>query len=298
MNHIEPSKKEQFRFPLDISNNLRPITFCYSISQDSPEQHVLHINQFYEIYIYIQGDTDYIVGDSCFSLQYGDIIIINPYEVHKAVIKSNKLYERFYFLVPTNSFSCFSFNPLDKIMSNTFKKEHLISLPECDREKAFGLLYQMLDVLKNNNKESGLLLAYGLFLQFISMICMNSFKTATNHIGILPRIISDILKYIDTNLTQIDSVEQIAAHFNVSLPYLSTTFKNAIGTSTSKYIQTRRIAYAKILLDKGMSVTDACYESGFNDCAYFIKIFKRYTGMTPLQYRKTSDTALNLRNSN
>lgn len=287
----EDSKNEKYSFSLDIAKDLHPITFCYSINQESPEQHVLHINQFYEIYIYIQGDTDYIVGDSYFPLQYGDIIIINPCEVHKAVLKSHRLYERFYFLVPTNTFSNFSFDPLDKMMSNTYQKKHLISLPECDREKAFELLYQMLDVLKNDCRESGQLLAYGLFLQFITLISQNTYKTATTHTGILPQIIWDILKYIDTNLTQIDSVEQIASHFNVSPPYLSTAFKNAIGTSAIKYIQTRRIAYAKTLLGKGMSVTDTCYESGFNDCAYFIKIFKQHTGMTPLQYSKTSDTA-------
>lgn len=96
-NSIEQSDYKKLSYSIDVSKKLQPITFCYSKSSESPKDHVLHINQFYEIYIYIRGDTDYIVRDSYFPLKYGDIIIVNPYEVHKAVLKSDDLYERFYF---------------------------------------------------------------------------------------------------------------------------------------------------------------------------------------------------------
>lgn len=278
--------EDNFVTKLGILKNETPITFAYSANYDTPEKHVLHINQFYEIYVFVQGDTDYIVEDSYFQLHRGDIIIINPYEVHKAVLKSTVLYERFYLLVPTDIFKAFSFNPLEQIMSYTARKKNLVSLPKEHREHALKLLYQMLDVLKKDDGSSGQLAAYGLFLQFIMLISNNSFEEASIHTGQLPKLIENILKYINDNLTQIDSIEQLATHFNVSIPYLSSTFKNTIGTPAVKYIQTKRIAYAKSLLDQNLSVTDACYESGFNDCAYFIKIFKQHTGMTPLQYKK------------
>lgn len=292
-NSIEQSDYKKLSYSIDVSKKLQPITFCYSKSSESPKDHVLHINQFYEIYIYIRGDTDYIVRDSYFPLKYGDIIIVNPYEVHKAVLKSDDLYERFYFLVPTKTFSEFVFDPLEKIISNTFQKKHLISLDKDVKKRIVDLLYQMVDVLTNDCRESGQMLAYGMFLQFITMISNSAFETASARTGVLPQIIWDILKYIDANLTQIESVEEIATHFNLSGPYLSTTFKSAIGTSVIKYIQTRRIAYAKTMLWEGKSVTEACYESGFHDCAYFIKIFKQHTGMTPLKYKKTSDVGAN-----
>lgn len=280
---------EKFVINLDIVKNKQPVTFAYSANHEPPEKHVLHINQYYEIYVFIQGDTDYIVGDSYFPLQSGDIIIINPYEVHKAVLKSTQFYERFYLLVPTDTFDCFKFDPLDEILENTLQKRNLISLPEQHRKNAIDLLYQMLAVLKKDSSDSGHLLAHGLFLQFITLVSKNALKEATSHTGNLPKIILDILKYIDTNLVQITSIDQIAAHFGISPPYFSTIFKKAIGTPAIKYIQARKIAYAKNLLDKDVSVTDACYESGFNDCAYFIKIFKQHIGLTPLQYKKNKN---------
>lgn len=288
----QTDRDNNFLIKLDVLKNEDPITFAYSANHDSPQNHVLHINQFYEIYVFIQGNTDYIVGDSYFQLRSGDIIIINPYEVHKAVLKSTELYERFYLLVPTTLFDTFAFNPLQQIMSYTSLKKNCISLSEESRKKALELLYQMHQILESNSSSSRQLSAYGLFLQFITLISDNSFEESALHTGQLPRLIEDVLEYITDNLTTISSIEQIASHFNVSMPYLSTTFKNTIGTTAVKYLQVRRVAYAKNLLSKNLSVTDACYESGFNDCAYFIKIFKQHIGMTPLQYQKTTNSCI------
>ena len=226
----QTDRENNFLIKLDVLKNERPITFAYSVNHDLPQNHVLHINQFYEIYVFVQGNTDYIVGDSYFQLQPGDIIIINPYEVHKAVLKSTELYERFYLLVPTTLFEPFAFNPLQQIMSYTSLKKNRISLPEESRKKALELLYRMHQILENDSSASGQLSAYGLFLQFITLISDNSFEEAVLHTGQLPKLIEDVLKYITDNLTTINSIEQIAAHFNVSMPYLSTTFKNTIGT--------------------------------------------------------------------
>ena len=44
---------------------------------------------------------------------------------------------------------------------------------------------------------------------------------------------------------------------------------------------------AKQLLEEGYSVADTCHELGYTDCSYFIRVFKRHMGMTPLKYRAT-----------
>lgn len=287
---------------LNIIKESQPLTFAYSISHETPEQHKLHINRFYEIYILVQGDTDYIVEDSYFSLKPGDIIIINPYEVHKAVLKSSALYERFYFLVPENIFFPFSFDPMQQIISKSSSskaavtkskkknQKNLIRLSDENQKKVLNLLYEMLAAIEKDTSSNTQFAIYGQFIQFIALLsdtCHEEFSETYDHDTHLPRHIKEILTYINENLTKIESVEEIANNLGISLPHLSTIFKNAIGTPIIKYIQTRRIAYAKTLLDKGSSVTDACFESGFNDCAYFIKIFKQHTGITPLQYRKS-----------
>lgn len=277
----EINVKENIKF----FQNKPPIKFVYTSNIDRPENHHLHINQFYEIYIFVEGYADYIVGDSYFTLKKGDVILINQYETHKVVLKETGFYERFYLLVPIDSFDGFAYNPFDNITPK------LISLSDKKRSEVLNILFEMKKILGHDNNEQKSFNAYGLFLQFLSLISNEANFIKTDPLAVrpnkLPKFISDILIYIDANLTKIDSVGALAKHFCISQPYLSTTFKKYIGTSIKIYIQTKKIAYAKELLDKNYTVTEACYESGFNDCSYFAKIFKSHTGITPLNYQKS-----------
>ena len=80
---------------------------------------------------------------------------------------------------------------------------------------------------------------------------------------------------------------QIAEALGVSPQYLSTYFAKRIGTPLKIFVQAKKIALAKQLLSKGADVTGACFDSGFNDCSYFIRIFKKYVGITPLRFKQT-----------
>ena len=54
----------------------------------------------------------------------------------------------------------------------------------------------------------------------------------------------------------------------------------------SDYLRKRRLSHAAELLAGGSSVMEACLQSGFSDNSRFIALFKRYYGMTPLNYKK------------
>jgi len=85
---------------------------------------------------------------------------------------------------------------------------------------------------------------------------------------------------------QIQSVTEISSALGVSSQYLSSYFSKHVGTPLKTYVQAKKIALAKALLDQGADVTRACYECGFNDCSYFIRVFKAYVGVTPMAYKK------------
>lgn len=64
-------------------------------------------------------------------------------------------------------------------------------------------------------------------------------------------------------------------------------FKNATGNTPSEYIQRVKIEFAKKLLEHGkVTVKNICYETGYEDQSYFRNVFKKYTGLTPIDYRK------------
>ena len=68
--------------------------------------------------------------------------------------------------------------------------------------------------------------------------------------------------------------------------YFSTVFKNAAGLSFKEYLNKVRIEESKILLQNtDFSIIDIAVAVGFEDQSYFSKVFKKYTGTTPKQFR-------------
>lgn len=280
-------KITQEEYNINIYNECRDeLKFVYCKNVDRPENHFMHINQYCELYVFIEGDVNYIVEDMIFPLKKGDIVIITPYEVHKAVLKKRGYYERFYFLIPIDAFSYMTCDPLKKILEQIKIHKNLISLSNVERKKAIDILYEMKKLAKKKSENE--MLIYSLFLKFIDIINRNIGASADDYIARntqqFPQILSDILRYIDENLTDIKTAEEISEHFHISSPYLSTLFKSYTDIGIKKYIQLRKISYAKSLLDSGRNVTEACFESGFNSCSYFIKTFKEHIGATPLAY--------------
>ena len=89
--------------------------------------------------------------------------------------------------------------------------------------------------------------------------------------------------YADENL----SVQMLADHFELSLPYLSREFKNSRGIGVLNYINHYRIEKAKEILtqEEGITLSETARRVGYSSSQTLIRIFKRYEGVTPGQYR-------------
>ena len=263
------------------------ITFAHKSTFDDVQSHRLHINNYVEIYIYISGDTDYIIEDAYHTLRPGDVMVITPHQVHAAVIKTPCQYERFYLLFPTHFFSQFRFDPLHALLRRSSTQSARVHLNERERKTAHKLLRQMSALCADDHSDSSSFEIFSLLTQFLCLLHNTDAASSAQPDGDvrLPELLHEILAHINANLTQIESVRQIADTFHVSLPYLSSLFSKHIGIPLSIYLRTRKIAYAKQLLESGQSVTYAAYEAGFSDCSYFIKCFRECLGMTPHQYK-------------
>lgn len=99
--------------------------------------------------------------------------------------------------------------------------------------------------------------------------------------------IQKILDYINQNIGNPISRESICRELYISENYLSRTFTKEMGMTLVDYITECRINKAKELLrTTDLTVTNICTQVGYNYAAYFTKIFKEKTGMTPNQYRE------------
>lgn len=83
------------------------------------------------------------------------------------------------------------------------------------------------------------------------------------------------------------SLEAIAKEVGISPYYLSKLFKESEGVNYIDYVTKLRINYAKERLSgSDRSVKEVCYESGYSDPNYFSRIFKKWVGVTPTEFRE------------
>ncbi|HHW49757.1 MAG TPA: AraC family transcriptional regulator [Clostridiaceae bacterium] len=100
-------------------------------------------------------------------------------------------------------------------------------------------------------------------------------------------VLSHALEYIRQNYSNNITVKDVSSFCHCSESYLSHIFKNKMKTSIMKYINKLRIEHAKILLlNSDSSVSEIALKTGFCDPNYFSVVFKRFTGLSPSEYRK------------
>lgn len=97
----------------------------------------------------------------------------------------------------------------------------------------------------------------------------------------------EIELYITENITSRLSVEDLCNKFQITITALYDISHKFFHTSIKNYIIEKRLEKAKhYLTTTQWSVSQICDKLGFNDYNYFIRIFKKRTGYTPLSYRK------------
>lgn len=94
-----------------------------------------------------------------------------------------------------------------------------------------------------------------------------------------------IQEFIEENYSEKIAVEYLAVKYNLTRRSLERRFKKATGNTVAEYIQRVKIEAAKKLLETGRkTVYDIMYDVGYVDIQTFRDVFKRITGMTPVDY--------------
>lgn len=95
------------------------------------------------------------------------------------------------------------------------------------------------------------------------------------------------LDYIREHYNEEIVINDLAVRMDMSPGYFSSTFKKETGQSTMQFITALRMEHAKsYLTDSDLSVAVIAKNVGYEDSQYFFRVFKKTTGMTPLQYRQ------------
>lgn len=100
------------------------------------------------------------------------------------------------------------------------------------------------------------------------------------------KLFQSVLEYIRQNYYKDINRETVAREVFITPGYLSLLFKQELKTNFLEYLHKIRIDHAcERLNNRSQKLSDIAHEVGYNDEKYFFQVFKKYTGMTPSQYR-------------
>ena len=122
------------------------------------------------------------------------------------------------------------------------------------------------------------------FLMKTSEICQN---IATSRETQTETLVSKVKTYIEENYQKDISLDEVSRLVDISPYYFSKLFKQEAGKNFIEYLTEIRMHHAEeFLRDPSYSIKEVCVMSGYSDPNYFSRLFKKYEGVTPSEYRE------------
>lgn len=238
-----------------------------------------HIHEYCEIYVNITGNVSFVIEKNIHPVRSGDIIVTKPYEYHHCVYHDDSDHLHFWIMFSVDE------NPeLFKFLTEK-KAGHgnHIRLSE-EKKQKFLDHCERLALIDTEDRVSQM----ALFFKILSCIeeGLEKYKVPNTKVS-LPKSLKDILGYINKNFASIHSINEISERFFISISTLERHFKQYLSMTPKRYLEDKKLQNACLLLRQNASVTDACFESGFDDYSHFITIFKKKFDVTPLKYKKS-----------
>ena len=243
----------------------------------------LHSHNTYEIYMFLEGEAEYIVEEKVYTLSPGDIIIIKKHEMHRVHILGNKKYHRIVFMLEPDFFVSNNIPELENIFLKSSNKTG--NKINADEARACGLYDAIMRFKKYNtaSEPSSAVVAKSVLIEFLYLLSGVSDLEYTHTAN---KNLADIIIYLNNNFTDNITLDFLCDKFFVSKYYLCHIFKEATGLTVQKYIKEKRLVRALELKNSGMTLTEAALRSGFDNYSSFFRVFTKRYNSNPTNFKE------------
>lgn len=260
-----------------------------------------HFHPEIELIYFITGKTTGVIGEGFQEFNEGDLVMLGAGFPH--VLQVHSPYAREYPQI----------NPFGLIMQFTeeflgkdfFNIQELLPVKHLLEKAKRGIIFGSAVVEKISGKLTSMhqlndtRKLVGMLDILVTLSNTNDFRYLTpenysyDHTNDEERI-QKINQYIYQHFKDPISISDIAMVSNMTETSFCRYFKAKTQKKFVRFLNEVRISYAsKLLNNDSYSITDACYESGFNSLSYFIRQFRTIMKMSPMEYKSWKNEAVN-----
>ena len=275
-----------------IQSCLGTRTFALAWMYSDEKTMDMHIHDCYEIYFSISGGKQFLIDRRLYDVDPGNIFFINQFESHHLTQVDAAAHERIVISIHPEYLKRLSTTQTDLSYCFTCRDTpfgHKIMLSK-EYQKRFTFFIHKLSESRDYGQD---IIDRAVFQEM--MACLNYiFISCCNGNMEMPATqmltsahyeeIDELLSFINQHLAEDLSMPVLASRLHFSSSYLRKLFKDATGTTITRYIIAKRISMAKLLLSDGHSVTETSILCGFQDYSNFLKTFTKMVGVSPKKY--------------
>ena len=249
--------------------------------QPDPNAFRLHTHSQAEIYYFIRGGGIFHIEGSEYPLEPGDLLVMEPAESHYIELDCTQPYER-------------KMIHFDMAILRAVDPEGLLLAPILSRPAGKQNLYKAFqfrggspehyfDAILSGDPAPQV----GFFAGLVPLL--HELLTIQNRQNQEPELAPDtlayrILRYLNENLTQPITLQDICREFFISRSQLCRLFREATGVTVKHYLTVKRLVYARQRIEAGEAATHAYLQCGFNDYSSFYRAYVKYFGAAPTKH--------------
>lgn len=268
------------QYNLEKTGYLKEDFRLFHINDQTKKDFSYHYHDFHKIIVFISGKVTYHIEGKSYHLKPRDILLVSQGAIHKPEIDPSVPYERYIFWI-RDDLSCQELNTcFQKANDRSF---NLVRADSALQERLKDLLPEIEQTLQNKHF-GDTVLRNALFTQFmiyINRIFLRTSSSPDKKTYSSDTQVEQLLKYINRNLSENLSIDQLANRFFFSKYHMMRKFKNETGYTIHNYITSKRLLMARSLISQGMPVMKAAQASGFHDYTTFVRAYKKQFGKAP-----------------
>ena len=268
------------QYNLEKTGYLKEDFRLFHINDQTKKDFSYHYHDFHKIIVFISGKVTYHIEGKAYHLKPRDILLVSQGAIHKPEIDPSVPYERYIFWI-RDDLSCQELNTcFQKANDRSF---NLVRADSALQERLKDLLPEIEQTLQNKHFGDTVLrnALFTQFMKYINRIFLRTSSSPDKKAYSSDTQVEQLLKYINRNLSENLSIDQLAERFFLSKYHMMRKFKNETGYTIHNYITSKRLLMARSLISQGMPVMKAAQASGFHDYTTFVRAYKKQFGKAP-----------------